>query len=386
MSIPPQLEPVLSYKIELPQDIDVRQMLPKLRELEEEEPALRIVWNEVLQEITAQIMGAVQIEILESLIKERFDIAVTFGEGKIVYKETIQNTVEGVGHFEPLRHYAEVHLLLEPGERGSGIVIDAQCSEDILDKNWQRLVLTHLGERKHIGVLAGAHITDMKITLVTGRGHNKHTAGGDFREATFRALRQGLMEAKSVLLEPYYSFRLILPEQYVGRAMTDIDKMNGQCTVDQNQGDDAVLIGKAPVSLMRNYQQEVSAYTKGYGKLFLSVTGYDLCHNMTEVIEDIGYDSERDISNPTGSVFCAQGSGYLVPWDEVKASMHVESVLKESKNHTSNEQSLRDSKQSDQFMSLEEIDSIMNSTYYANSGKKTVWKKESLRSKAIMNP
>lgn len=373
--IAPQLEAVLSYQLLLPEGIDERQMLPLLRELEEEEPALKVVWNEVLKVINLQIMGAVQIEILQSIIKERFYITVEFGEGQIVYKETIDTVVEGVGHFEPLRHYAEVHLLLEPGERGSGVEFANRCSEDILDKNWQRLVLTHLQEKEHIGVLTGNYITDIKITLVSGRGHNKHTEGGDFREATFRALRQGLKEAKSILLEPYYSFRLDLPETYIGRAMTDIDKMHGTCTIESSDGSMATLLGEAPVSTMRNYQQELHAYTKGMGKLFISVKGYDVCHDAESVIAQIGYDSERDISNPTGSVFCTKGSGYLVPWDEVKSHMHVEAYLKARNNKTTTEINNRPLSSEGQAMSLEEIDAIINSTYYSNRGRKSVWKK-----------
>lgn len=374
-SIPPNLDPVLSYQVMLPDDVDVRQMLPKLRELEEEEPALKVLWDEVIQEISIQVMGAVQLEILESIIADRFDVKVTFGHGEVVYKETINSTVEGVGHFEPLRHYAEVHLLLEPGERGSGIQFDAKCSEDILDRNWQRLVLTHLGEKSHRGVLTGAHITDMKITLVTGRAHNKHTAGGDFREATFRALRQGLKEADSVLLEPYYSFRLVVPEAMVGRAMTDVGNMNGRCLIESSHNGIAVLTGDAPVSAMRNYQQEVTAYTKGEGRLSIAIKGYDVCHNSNEVIENIGYDSDQDIMNPTGSVFCSKGSGYLVAWDEVKSHMHVESVLKAKKEIKIKENREKSIVTEEQFISLEEIDAIISSTTGSNQGRKGVWKK-----------
>ena len=269
-------------------------ILPRLRQLEEEEPALHIVWDERLQEIQAQVMGEVQIEILKSLIQDRFGVAVEFGAGHIVYKETIADRVEGVGHFEPLRHYAEVHLLLEPAERGSGLQFASDCSEDILDRNWQRLVLTHLEEKEHRGVLTGAPITDMKITLLTGRSHLKHTEGGDFRQATYRAVRQGLMQAHSILLEPWYAFRLEVPEKLVGRAMTDIEKMNGSFNAPFTEGDMAVLTGVCPVVTMRDYQKEVIAYTKGYGRLFCSLKGYEPCHNALEVMEQSGYDPERD--------------------------------------------------------------------------------------------
>jgi len=374
-SIAAQLEPVLSYQLILPQGVDERQLLPQLRELEEEEPTLKIVWNEVLQAIHVQIMGAVQIEILQSIIHERYGVNVDFGQGEIVYKETINTTVEGVGHFEPLRHYAEVHLVLEPLERGSGIQFENNCSEDILDRNWQRLVMTHLKEKEHTGVLTGAYITDLRVSLVTGRGHNKHTAGGDFREATFRALRQGLKEAKSILLEPYYKFRLEIPEHFVGRAMTDIDKMHGQCTIEKANESMTILKGTAPVSAMKNYQQEINAYTKGFGKLYISIDGYDVCHNSEEIIDKVGYDSERDIENPTGSVFCAGGSGYFVPWDEVKNKMHVERYLKIEKLEGSSYRENEARSTAVQSISLEEIDAIMNSTYYSNSGKKKDWKK-----------
>ena len=375
MSTPPLLEPVLSYQLILPEGVDERQLLPNLRELEEEEPALKVVWDELLQVIIVQIMGAVQIEILQVIINERFGVIVEFGEGEIIYKETIATVNEGVGHFEPLRHYAEVHLLLEPGEKGSGLQFATVCSEDILDKNWQRLVLSHLQEKEHVGVLTGSYITDMTISLVSGRAHNTHTVGGDFRQATFRALRQGLKEAESVLLEPYYTFKLELPDHFVGRAMTDIDKMHGRCMIDQTNGEMAILTGDVPVSTMKNYQQEITAYTKGLGKLSISVKGYDVCHNAETVIEAIGYDDERDVANPTGSVFCSHGTGYLVPWNEVKSKMHVESYLKpEKKNKERTHQ--KETTRSEESISLEEIDAIMRSTSFSNQGKKSVWKKK----------
>ena len=321
----PVLEPVLSYRIGLPTEVNVHQALLQLRQLEEEEPLLHIVWNETLGEIYAQVMGEVQIEILKSLIKERFGMAVTFDEGNIVYKETILEPVEGVGHFEPLRHYAEVHLLLEPGETGSGLIFAADCSEDVLDRNWQRLILTHLEEREHKGVLIGAPITDMKITLLTGRAHIKHTEGGDFRQATYRAVRQGLRKAKSQLLEPYYEFRLEVPSEQVGRTMTDIQKMLGEFDPPKTEGEMTVLTGSAPVVTMRDYQKEVISYTSGRGRLSCTLKGYYPCHNQEEVVEAVGYDPEADLENPTGSVFCAHGAGFVVNWDQVEDYMHVES-------------------------------------------------------------
>lgn len=375
-SAAPVLEPVLSYQIILPDGCDPRWMLPKLRLLEEEEPELHIIWNEELQEIQAQIMGEVQIEILQNLILERFGVTVTFDSGQVVYKETIADTVEGVGHFEPLRHYAEVHLLMEPGEPGSGLIFDTKCSEDVLGKNWQRLILTHLEEKVHRGVLTGSPITDMKITLVAGRAHLKHTEGGDFREATYRAVRQGLKEAKSVLLEPYYSFQLELPEKLVGRAMTDIEKMCGTCVISQTNGETAVLVGSAPVVTMRNYQKEVVAYSRGLGHLFCSLKGYEPCHNAEEVIARIGYDSERDPENPTGSVFCSHGAGFFVEWHEVKKYMHIEGYLPVKEKAEKEESEILEPEiREEEWISLEEIDKIMNTTYYKNQGKKSNWKK-----------
>lgn len=323
----PVLEPVLTYRIELPPDCDVHQMLGKLRQLEEEIPELHIVWNERLAEIHAQVMGEVQIEILKSLIHERFGEWVEFGAGNIVYKETIRSTVEGVGHFEPLRHYAEVHLLLEPAEPGSGLQIGTVCSEDTLDRNWQRLILTHLLERKHPGVLTGSEITDMKITLVKGRAHIKHTEGGDFRQATYRAVRQGLKKAESVLLEPVYAFRLEIPSESTGRALNDIQRMYGSFEPPEMEGDMTVITGTAPVVTMRDYQKEVTAYSRGRGRVFCTLKGYEPCHNAEEVIASIGYDSEADVENPTGSVFCANGAGFVVPWNEVEDHMHLEYTL-----------------------------------------------------------
>ena len=323
----PILEPVLTYQIQLPEDCEVHSMLEKLRQLEEEEPLLHIIWNEKLGEIYAQIMGEVQIEVLKSLIWERFHVRIEFGKGNIVYKETIRQPVEGVGHFEPLRHYAEVHLLLEPAEAGTGLHFFSNCSQDTLDLNWQRLILTHLEEKEHCGVLTGSAITDMHITLTTGKAHQKHTEGGDFRQATYRAVRQGLKKAESILLEPYYSYRLEVPADMVGRAMTDIQRMNGSFDTPLQDGESAILTGSAPVVTMRDYQTEVISYTKGRGRLSCTLEGYKPCHNQEEVVKEVGYDSERDLDNPTGSVFCAHGAGFVVKWDEVENYMHLQSTL-----------------------------------------------------------
>ena len=321
----PFLEPVLTYQMILPEGADTTKVLRELKQLEEEEPLLNIVWNPALEEIHVQLMGEVQTEILKTMIAERFHLDVKFGTGKIVYKETIKSPVVGVGHYEPLRHYAEVHLKMEPLEAGSGLIFDTDCSEDVLDRNWQRLILTHLQEREHPGVLTGAPITDMKITIVAGRAHLKHTEGGDFRQATYRAVRQGLKSAESVLLEPWYSFVLEVPSEQVGRAMSDIGQMNGSFEGPEAEDKQGMvrLTGTAPASEMRDYQREVWAYTKGRGRITLTLKGYEPCHNAEEVIEEIGYDSERDVDNPTGSVFCAHGAGFLVKWDEVPEYMHI---------------------------------------------------------------
>ena len=320
----PMLEPVLNYQVILPPGCDVHTMLMKLRQLEDEDPQLHIHWSEQLGELSLQLMGEVQVDILKSIILDRFGISVEFGTGAIVYKETIQNSIVGIGHFEPLRHYAEVHLLLEPGEQGSGLSFDTDCSEDELDRSWQRLVLTHLEEKTHPGVLIGAPITDMRITLIAGRAHLAHTEGGDFRQATYRAIRQGLKKAKCILLEPYYHFRLEIPSDTVGRAMSDIQRMCGEFQAPEQLGELAVLTGTAPVATMRGYQLEVTAYTRGRGRLFCTLKGYEPCHNSEEVIDRIGYDSERDLDNPTGSVFCSHGAGFVVTWDKVEEYMHLE--------------------------------------------------------------
>ena len=326
----PLLEPVLTYRVNLPEDCDVHKMLQCLRQLEEEEPQLHIVWNETLGEIHVQVMGQVQMEVLKSLAEERFGVDISFDAGNIVYKETIAGSVEGVGHFEPLRHYAEVHLLLEPSEPGSGLQFGTSCSEDVLDRNWQRLILTHLEEKRHIGVLCGGEITDMRITLIAGRAHQKHTEGGDFRQATYRAVRQGLREAGCRLLEPNYDFRLEVPQENTGRAMADLDRMQGTFEPPVQEGERMILSGSAPVALMRDYQKEVISYTRGRGRLLCTLKGYFPCHNEEEVVADCGYDPEADLENPTGSVFCAHGAGFVVPWYEVKDYMQVESPLKVS--------------------------------------------------------
>lgn len=337
----PFLEPVLTYQMILPDGADTTKVLRELKQLEEEEPLLNIVWNPALEEIHVKLMGEVQTEILKTMIAERFHLDVEFGTGKIVYKETIKNPVVGVGHYEPLRHYAEVHLKMEPLEAGSGLVFDADCSEDVLDRNWQRLILTHLQEREHPGVLTGSPITDMKITIVAGRAHLKHTEGGDFRQATYRAVRQGLKSAESILLEPGYSFVLEVPSDQVGRAMSDIGQMNGSFEGPEAEDKQGMvrLTGTAPASEMRDYQREVWAYTKGRGRITFTLKGYEPCHNAEEVIEQIGYDSERDIDNPTGSVFCAHGAGFLVKWDEVPEYMHIkEDFLSEGSDEISEEE------------------------------------------------
>lgn len=386
-SMAPILAPVLTYQVRLPEGCDASSMLPKLRQLEEEEPELHIVWDENLQEIQAGIMGEVQIEILRSLIAERFGVHVEFGTGNIVYKETITDVVEGVGHFEPLKHYAEVHLLLEPGEPGSGLQFGVNCSEDDLDRNWQRLVLTHLEEKEHLGVLTGSSITDMKITLVGGRAHQKHTEGGDFRQATYRAVRQGLKQANSILLEPYYEFQLEVPEKVIGRAMTDIEKMYGTFEITETMEGMATLVGCAPVVTMRDYQREVIAYTGGQGRLYCDLKGYEPCHNESEIIEAFGYDAEKDLENPTGSVFCSHGAGFVVSWEQVKDYMHVESyldALRKNSGNANEERKVQASYQ-EQWIDTDEIDQILNRTFYANSGARVNYYKGNSSKKAESN-
>ena len=370
----PLLEPVLTYQMILPQEVHPAAFLPKLRMLEEEDPMLHVLWSEELQEIQVQVMGQVQLEILQRQIRERFDVLVVFGAGKIVYKETIADRVEGIGHFEPLRHYAEVHLILEPGEPGSGMQFILGCSEEMLDKNWQRLILTHLEERTHRGVLTGSPLTDVKITVAGGRAHLKHTEGGDFRQATYRAVRQGLMQAQSILLEPYYDFVLELPSEHVGRAMTDMSQREAETEAPEIDGNRALLKGRGPVSTLWDYAKEVAAYTRGEGSFSCVTGGYGPCHNAQEIVDEIGYIPEEDMANPTGSVFCSHGSGFYVEWDKVPQYMHVESVMGAS-GETPDEESVwqeyqmrrsREQESSEQWIGVDEVDRILDRTFYAN--------------------
>ena len=379
----PVLEPVLVYSIVLPPDVDALSMLPKLKLLEEEDPQLHIVWEEESRELKVQLMGEVQLEVLKCQIYDRFGVKVSFEEGAIVYKETIADTVEGVGHFEPLRHYAEVHLLLSPGEPGTGVQVLADCSEDLLARNWQRLIMTHVEEREHRGVLTGSVLTDVKVTLVAGKAHLKHTEGGDFRQATYRAIRQGLMQASSVLLEPHYEFRLEVPASMVGRAMTDLERMYGNFVLQNGGGfsegngieKNAVLTGTIPVSTARGYSMQVTSYTKGTGHFFCTLKGYYPCHNTEEVVEQIGYHPEEDMRNPADSVFCSHGAGVIIPWDQVKEHMHVGSAgeviyrnddgapvyYEGMKPLTGNGNDT-----SEIVMGVEEIDAIIDKTRYSN--------------------
>ncbi len=323
----PVLEPVLTYRVILPEGTDAHTALSKLRIIEAEDPQLNVTWNERLGEIQVQLMGDIQLEVLSSIVSERFGFDISFGEGNIIYKETISDTVEGVGHFEPLRHYAEVHLMLRPGKRDSGLVFSTDCKEDVLDKNWQRLILTHLYEKTHLGVLTGSPITDMEISLVSGRAHAKHTEGGDFREATYRAVRQGLRTAKSVLLEPVYEYTLEIPQENVGRAMSDIQRMCGSFESPEIKGDFAVIRGTAPVATMRGYSRELAGYSHGAGRLSHTLKGYEACHNPDEIIAAFGYDPDADTQNPCDSVFCSHGAGHIIKWNEVRGYMHVKSAM-----------------------------------------------------------
>ena len=323
----PVLQPVLTYQVQLLDGTNPHTALERLRRLEEEDPQLQVVWNEAAREIHLRLMGEIQLEVLQRILRQRFKMEVAFGSGTICYRETIAAPVEGIGHFEPLRHYAEVHLLLEPGEPGSGLVFGTACSTDDLDLNWQRLIMTHLEEKAHLGVLTGSPITDMKLTIVAGRAHAKHTEGGDFRQATYRAIRQGLMQAESILLEPWYDFRLELPSEQVGRAMTDLQRMNGTVAAPEIVGGETVLTGSAPVAALRDYAREVTAYTRGQGRLICTLSGYRPCAEQEKVVLDIGYDPERDIDNPADSVFCAHGAGTIVRWDVVADYAHVDSGL-----------------------------------------------------------
>ncbi|HCM91671.1 MAG TPA: translation elongation factor G, partial [Lachnospiraceae bacterium] len=321
----PLMEPVLNYKVSADDGTDTAVLLKDLRILEEEDPQLIISYEEDVKEIRAAVMGEVQLEVLKRTVLDRFHVSVVFDTGTVVYKETVAEAVEGVGHYEPLRHYAEAHILISPMPRGSGITYDSVCSEDILDRNWQRLILTHLKERMHKGVLTGSVITDVKFTILTGRAHLKHTEGGDFRQATYRAVRQGLMSTRSILLEPYFFYRIELPSDSVGRAMTDLERMKGKPQAPMIEGDRAVLTGTAPAVCIRNYAKDLAAYTKGEGAISLSLAGYEECHNADEVIESMGYIPEADLRNSPDSVFCAHGAGFVVPWNEVRDYMHVES-------------------------------------------------------------
>ncbi|WP_290906635.1 TetM/TetW/TetO/TetS family tetracycline resistance ribosomal protection protein [Eubacterium sp.] len=328
----PVLTPVLTYTVNVPDGIDAHTVLSNMKILEGEDPQLKVEWNERYSEIHVKLMGDIQLEVLQTLFADRFGIDISFGKGSIIYKETIEEAVEGVGHFEPLRHYAEVHLLLKPRKRGSGLVFKTECKEDVLDKNWQRLILTHLYEKTHIGVLTGSPITDMEIILKSGKAHPKHTEGGDFRQATYRAVRQGLRSAKSVLLEPYYDFTLEVPTENVGRAMSDIQFMHGTFNPTESDGENSVFTGSAPVSTMYDYARDVRMYTHGKGKLVCALKGYEPCHNSDEVIAEFGYDPDSDTDNTCDSVFCSKGSGYTVKWDEVKSHMHLPSILSTPKS------------------------------------------------------
>lgn len=372
------LKQVMSYKVELPEDEPAHVFLPKIREISEEIPELSVKYSEEKKEITISLMGEVQTEVLKHLIKERYNVDIGFGEGHTLYKETIAETVYGVGHFEPLRHYAEVELRLEPAERGSGLSFASEVSEDELSLNYQRLILSHLEEKEYKGVLTGSPITDMKITLVAGRAHLKHTEGGDFRQATYRAVRQGLMQACSVLLEPVYEFKLEVPEEAIGRAMTDIGKMNGSFSSPENISGKAVLIGKVPVSEVKNYALELRAYTKGEGILTLTPSDYEVCHNAEEVIEATGYYPEADIENTADSVFCSHGAGFVVPWNEVINYMHLPYFGDTKEEESEEEAFLRyanrlpsqvGSDRGEVFLGTDEIDSILKSAVSSNKKK-----------------
>ena len=368
-SIEPSLVPVLAYKVIIPKDINVNLAYKQLLELEDEDPTLKITWNEEKKEITANVMGPIQIEVLKQIVKERFNMEIEFGAASILYKETILDTVEGVGHFEPLKHYAEVHLMMEPGEPGTGLQFRSNVSENELSRNWQRLILTHLEEKVHKGVLTGAPITDICITVIGGKAHLKHTEGGDFRQATYRAVRQGLKKADSALLEPYYDFILKVPNENVGRAMTDICAMSGSVNRPENSQEFSVLTGYAPVSTMWNYINTVNEYTHGKGTLTLKFKGYAPCHNSEEVIAEKGYDSELDLRNPTGSVFCAHGSGFNVPWNEVENYMHVKTELNLNNSQPQEEisikspQNIQKSKSYDSYATDKELEAIFEKTF-----------------------
>ena len=388
-NIMPVLEPVLSYGILLPEGCDPVTMLPKLRELCEEEPELQIDFDEKSRTLRAKLMGQVQIEVLQELIRDRFGIQAAFGTGAIVYKETIKNTVEGVGHFEPLRHYAEVHLLMEPLEAGSGLVFETACSEDLLDRNWQRLILTHLEEKEHRGVLTGSVITDMKITLVSGKAHQKHTEGGDFRQAVYRALRQGLMQAECELLEPWYEFSLTVPQQAVGRAMADLEKKKAVFAIEATGEEETTLSGVVPLSELQDYQTQVASYTAGKGQLSCRPKGYFPCRDKERVLLEKAYDPERDVENPADSVFCSHGAGVVVKWDQVPLHMHLDSCLmtKDQKEEAEGKGPRGAQKQEETFLGIEEIDAILQRAAGANgreerSSRKEGWKREKRKQEA----
>lgn len=369
----PLLSAYMNYRFILPKGCDAFSMLKQLKQLSEEDPQLHITYNEQSEEIRLQVMGEIQIEILKNLIKERFHIDVEFDQGTVNYKETITEAVEGVGHFEPLRHYAEVHLLLEPGELGSGIQLSNTCSEDVLDGHYQKLIMSHLEEKEHIGVLSGSSITDIKITLLSGKAHLKHTEGGDFREATYRAVRQGLKSTKSILLEPYYQFRLEIPDEYISKAIYDIESMNGTYEVTQAEQGITWVTGKAPVSKMQNYQKEVRAYTKGRGNLTCNLKGYEPCEKQEEIIEQIGYDSETDLSNPTGSVFCSHGAGFFVKWDEVTTYTHMKNCWQPKQQQNTNQV-----KHTKYTIDDDEVKRVFNNIYRTSDDtkKQQKWKKK----------
>lgn len=325
----PVLEPVMTYRINPPKDMDIQKFLPMLKEFQEEEPSLNIKWNTHIQQIQVGLMGDIQAEILKSLISDKYGIETTINEGQVQYKETITDKVEGIGHYEPLRHYSEVHLILEPLPRGSGLKFESRCKEDLLDKNWQRLIMTHLNEKEHLGVLTGSVLTDVKIILAAGRAHLKHTEGGDFRQSTYRAVRQGLMKANSVLLEPWYNFTLTIPYEQLGRAISDIRMRSGTFNAPDEQNEMAVIRGKAPISEMNGYASELAAYTSGKGQLSYNFAGYDICHNSEKVIEQFDYNPESDLENTPDSVFCAHGAGFTVKWNQVEEYMHLGSCLKD---------------------------------------------------------
>lgn len=391
----PVLEPVITYRLILNDETDPVVALGKVRQLEEEEPELHVTWQEESREIHIQVMGQVQMEILKSTLAERFGIEAEFDAGSIVYKETLAEPVVGIGHFEPLRHYAEVHLLMEPGERGSGVQIASLCSSDELDKNWQRLILTHLEERIHPGVLTGSELTDVRIILIAGRAHDKHTEGGDFRQATYRAVRQGLRSGRNILLEPWFDFRLEVPADNIGKAMSDVTRMHGEFQPPVTEGDKCILTGSAPAAAMRDYSREVTAYTRGHGRLTCTLKGYEPCHNAEEVIAGCGYDPEADTANPTGSVFCAHGAGFVVPWYEVRDYAHVEDGWKPddgngtyTANAVNNENDIggiavplknASYRSSEQYITQEEIEEIFRQTYRKKPEELSLFKKHNGR-------